>query len=822
MKFARKIRLKTWVNWLASKFIIYIFTCFTAQASVENIQQEINENWYFHKGDLKLLAATSSENQEKLWRKINIPHDWSIENLAASQSPFTPNSIDAYDTGYVVGGIGWYKKNIPLNELAKFESVMLHFGGVYLNSEVYLNGQLIGGQHNGYTAFEINIEPYLNYQGDNTLAVKVNNNHLNSRWYSGSGIYRPISIHFHQSSYQKTDSPFITTEVFDNSAKVNLLSEVIVSQRKVNSRILKTEIFDTESNLVSFQQQKLKAQVKQQNLKIELIINQAKLWQPGKPYLYLAKQSIIEDGQIIHSQTRHFGIRTLNFDPEQGLLINNNPIKLKGMNLHHDNYLLGAAAYQAAEERKVRIILDAGFNAVRTSHNPPSKAFLNAADQQGLLVISEAFDAWNQQKWDHKNDYSSRFIQDWQTDLTNFIKRDRSHPSIIMWSIGNEIPEQTSDLGAKTAKKLIQVVNKLDPSRPATIGANTSDTWSDKLLSQFSVVGYNYQEFNYLKDRERFPNRLMYGSETYSNRAFEYWQYVEKYPFIIGDFVWTGWDYIGEASIGWTGYAPEWKGLAPFPWTLAYCGELDVLGNKRPSAYYRDVLWKTGKNKISAFIESPFPSLQPAQNPDWYLHWVQPDLHPSWTWPGQENKALNVLVYSAYPEVELFLNGQSLGKKATSKATEYKTSYSVPYQAGLLEAIGYDSAGNTQGRWQLKTSQQAKKISLSAEKLNLTPDGRDLVYITAQLLDENDHTVYYWDYDLELNLSVSGAGELIALGNANPASVEGFQVNQRNTFRGKLVAVVKSLKNQIGQVTVSATAKGLKPAEVILTSFQQE
>lgn len=811
-------------------FLLFSFNALAADRVDNNNYHigDINAHWQFTNQDMSLAkqAVFSGNFDDSTWQTVSLPHDWSIKDIGTTHSPFDQHSIDKYDTGYTNGGIGWYRKKIHLAEHFKDQLAILEFGGIYMDSAVYVNGHHVGGQYYGYTSFWLDITQYLHFGAENVIAVQVNNNHLNSRWYSGSGIYRPVTLTFKPQLHTKPWGIAITTPVATpKQSQVIVTTELAANKLTSFSDLddkqpidLTLQILDEQGNLVAETVKNLAKADFSHNQKIikhEFTLKQATLWSPSQPYLYTLKQVLNYAGKIQETIATPFGIRVLSFSAKQGFSINGKPLLLKGMNIHHGNYLLGAEAHKSTEIRKVKKILAAGYNAVRTAHNPPSQAFLNAADQLGLLVINEAFDAWNNKKWDHDNDYSSHFKQNWQQDLTNFIKRDRNHPSVIMWSLGNEIPEQNDQQGADTAAMLKAFALGIDDSREITVGANTSGLPSDPYLQNFKLVGYNYQEMNYQSDHQRFPQRVMYGSETYSARAFEYWRYVEKYPYIIGDFVWTGWDYLGEASIGWTGYAPQWQGLADYPWTLAYSGELDALGFKRPSAYYRDVLWKTGNNKISAFVKSPTPSLQPAQNPDWYLDWVQADLHPSWTWPHAIGQVLTVEVYSVFDSVELFLNGNSLGKKPTSLNTEYKAQYQVPYEAGELKAVGY-SQGVASAEWLLTTAASPSEIRLVAESETISADGKSLVYITAELFDAKGHRVYHWDDDLPVHFDVTGAGRLLAVGNANPRSVESFSQGVRKTFRGRVVAVVQSIAGQTGTITLKASGKGLTAKSVII------
>ncbi|MEO0512676.1 MAG: glycoside hydrolase family 2 TIM barrel-domain containing protein [Planctomycetota bacterium] len=774
---------------------------------------DMNFNWRFIRDDPP--GAASPDFDDSSWRTVQLPHDWSIENIPGTQSPFSPESIGSFDTGYTVGGVGWYRKTFEVPGDASGGVAYLDFGGIYLNSDVFVNGQRVGGQHYGYTSFAIDITDHLLQRGVNTIAVRVNNDDLNSRWYSGSGIYRPARLVFTRPVHTEHWGPQVTTPLVTPER-----AAVVVATRVVNrsdddvSFVLASTVLDPQGGVVG--RDRAEAVVvagEAAPVEAKITVETPGLWGPGHPTLYTLRQILTTPGQTPLVRETSFGIRRVEFDPDRGMLLNGESVLLRGLNMHHDNYMLGAAAYPRAEERRVERILAAGYNALRCAHNPPSRALLDAADRLGLLVINESFDTWNRPKWDHENDYSSRFAADWKRDLTNFIKRDRSRPSIIMWSIGNEIPEQNEQLAADTSRMLQEHLRTLDPTRPITIGANTSGPKSDAFLSTFDIVGYNYQEHAYESDRERFPNRLMYGSETYSQRAFDYWSYVERLPYVIGDFVWTGWDYLGEASIGWNGYRPDWDGLGYFPWNTAYCGEIDLLGYKRPYGFYRDVLWRTGRNRVSAFVQSPAPSLEPAPDPGWQLFWSQGDWHPCWTWRGHEGEPLEVVVFSAADEVELLLNGETLGRQPTSADTEYRARFTVPYQPGRLTAIGYTD-GQVDAEWSLDTAGPPAEVRLRVDRTAIDADGMDICYVTAELFDADGVRVYHWEDDATLEILVEGPGSLLAVGNGNPVSLESFAGPRRKTFQGRAVAVVRSLRGQRGEIRVTAQSDGLETNEL--------
>jgi beta-galactosidase len=391
------------------------------------------------------------------------------------------------------------------------------------------------------------------------------------------------------------------------------------------------------------------------------------------------------------------------------------------------------------------------------------------------------------------------------------ILRDRNHPSVVMWSIGNEIPEQRSQAGVEITGQMVALIKSLDNSRPVTIGANMAGEQGDPLFAHLDVTGYNYQLDHHVSDHNRVPDRVMYAAESFVKDAFDYWEPVETLPYYIGDFVWTGYDYLGEASIGWHGYTQGWRNLGPYPWHLAYCGEIDALGFKRPAAYYRDVLWKTGKNPISAFVKSPEPSLSDYE-PNNIQTWLHPDVYASWTWPGYESRELEVVVYSVYGEVELLLNGRGLGKQKVTRDTKYTATYQVPYVPGELKAVGYQN-GQTRESWILKTAGASEKIRLIPDRKMIHADGRDLVYVTVEVTDAQGVRVP-WANDL-IHFEIKGPGVLAGVGNGNPRSKESFQQLQRTAFQGRCMAVIRS-RVESGVIELTAKADGLKSDKVVI------
>jgi len=769
--------------------------------------------WRFAKGNIP--DANQAGFDDSSWRIVSVPHDWTIEDRTRENGPFDASAAGHWDTGYTVGGTAWYRKRFGLDAGDSNKIVHLQFDGVYMNSDVWVNGTHIGNRPYGYSTFWFDITGYVNFGAENVVVVEVKNAGRNSRWYSGSGIFRPVRLTIMDKVHIEHWGPYITTPVVStSSADVRVRTKVKNESDSNETVTLQSTILDSNGVAVASGSAIFLIPIAgSHEFDQTITVSNPKLWSLNSPALYTLSQDVNVSGQVVDHAETSFGIRSISFNATNGFLLNGQSVLLQGGCMHHDNYMLGCAAYDRAEERRVERMKAVGYNAIRTSHNPPSQAFLNACDRLGVLVIDEAFDMWNNCKWDHVDDYSKYFASWWQADIDSMVLRDRNHPSIIMWSIGNEIPEQGTTQGTNTAQMVASYVRSIDPTRPVTLAANTSGASNDAYFATLDVVGYNYQPGSYTSEHSRVPGRVMFGAESFPKDAFDYWKAVEDYAYVIGDFVWTGYDYLGEASIGWTGYAPNWSTVGPYPWHLAYCGDIDVCGYKRPAAYYREVLWKTGQNKVSAFVTSPTPSL-PNYDASWNRQWVYPDIHPSWTWPGYEGTNLTVTVYSACEQAELFLNGGSLGTKATSRANKYTATWSVTYQPGELKAVGYNG-GVQQAEWILRTAGAPTTIRLTADKSTIAADGSSLCYVTAELLDASGNVVYDPNKDKLISFDIEGTGKLAGVGNGNPYGTESFQRPQRTTFRGRCAAMVKSTL-KTGTITLTASSSGLTSDSVVI------
>ena len=767
-------------------------------------------DWRFHRGGAQ--GAEAVDFDDSAWRRLDLPHDWSIEDLPGTHSPFDPEAISQVSGGFTTGGTGWYRKTFNIPEAEKGKRVIIQFDGVYMNAEVYLNGQLLGSHPYGYTSFWFDMTDKVKFGGSNVLAVKVKNEGENSRWYSGSGLYRHVWLKTLQPTHIAQWGTYITTpEVSESSARVNVRTSVMNESNQPVRVNLITRIIDAAGAEVAKVEASHTIEAKSAHeFNQDAMLKSPALWSPDSPALYRAESQVYVEQQLTDQQETKFGIRTISFDARQGFTLNGKPMKLKGGCLHHDNGPLGARAYDRAEERRVELLKAAGYNALRLAHNPPSPAFLEACDRLGMMVIDEAFDMWREGK--NPYDYHLYFDEWWQKDIESMTKRDRNHPSVIMWSIGNEIPSRAKPEVVATAKSLADYVRRLDPTRPVTSAVNDMGEDKDPYFATLDVAGYNYMKDKYEADHSRVPRRVMVATESFPLEAFDYWMAVLDHPYVIGDFVWTAFDYIGEASIGWRGY---WQESNFYPWTLAYCGDIDICGWKRPQSYYRDALWK--KDQVSIFVKPPHPSFPPNPKRQWWSKWHWQDVVADWNWRGYENKPLEVNVYSSCDEVELFLNGRSLGRKPTNRSTKYTAAWEVPYQAGILRAVGYDG-GREANSSELRTATQPVSIKLSADRERIKADGEDLSYVTVELLDARG--VRNPKAENLVEFTVEGPGTIIGVGNANPISTESYQQPRRKAWQGRCLLVIKSGR-QAGKVVVKAAAQGLKPAALVINVGSQ-
>ena len=534
-------------------------------------------------------------------------------------------------------------------------------------------------------------------------------------------------------------------------------------------------------------------------------------WSVDSPNLYKAVTEIKFNGKPVDQKTTTFGIRSIEFSAEKGFLLNGERVLLKGGCMHHDNGPLGSATIDRAEERRVELMKKFGFNAIRTSHNPPSSQFLDACDRLGVLVIDEAFDQWQRPK--NPDDNSIYFDQFHKDDLESMILRDRNHPSVIIWSIGNEIPERADSSGLVITKELSDIIKHLDTTRPVTEALcefwdNKSKTW-DATIPAFNLLdigGYNYQWRHYVSDHEKFPNRLMVGTESTAREALKSWQLVESNPYILGDFVWTAMDYLGESGIGHATTAIESKDqFSPgWPWYNSYCGDIDICGFKKPQSYFRDVVWKISNLEMA--VHQPIPSGMK----EVVSYWGWPNELQSWNWNGQEGTKMQVNVYSNYPEIRLELNGKVIGNKTIFTDSTLTATFEVPYEAGELKAVALKDGKEVETKV-MKTTGHAAKIRLTADRSSITASRNDLSYVTVEILDAAGALVP--DAHPSVQFKVEGAGEIAAVENGNPTDMKSFHMPMVSCFNGRSLVILRP-KGTAGQINLKAESAGLTRGEI--------
>ncbi|HEU4902535.1 MAG TPA: glycoside hydrolase family 2 TIM barrel-domain containing protein, partial [Flavisolibacter sp.] len=609
---------------------------------------------------------------------------------------------------------------------------------------------------------------------------------------------------------------FITTPaITPSSARVNIKTTVRNESDNEATTSVITRILDGKgAEVARVATKRTLGKAQSADIEQEATVNSPALWSIESPNLYKAVMEVQTGAGVVDRTETSFGIRTLSFDVTNGFRLNGQPLKIKGGCVHHDNGPLGARAYDRAEERRVELLKAAGYNAIRSAHNPPSPAFLDACDRLGMLVMDETFDMWNEPK--NPADYHLYFRDWWQRDVESMVLRDRNHPSVFLWSIGNEIPERGRPEGVNTAQMLVSFIKKMDPTRSVTSAVNSLQPDKDPYFAALDVAGYNYAfggDHNtkslHEVDHERVPQRVIIGTESYPLEAFGAWMEVVDHPYVIGDFVWTAFDYIGEASIGWRGY---FQYANFYPWNLAYCGDIDICGWKRPQSYYRDALWK--KDQLSLFVKPPTPSFEPNPNRESWSKWHWDDVVADWNWKGQEGKPLQVNVYSSCEEVELFLNGKSIGRKPTNRNSKFMALFDVRYQAGTLKAVGY-SGGREVSTAELNTAGVPVTVKLTADRTTLRADNQDLSYVTVELLDAKGRRNPKAEHLVQFELS--GPATVVGVGNANPVSLESYQKLKRKTWQGRCLAVVKAGEAK-GTITLKAKTAGLPAATITLRS----
>ncbi len=768
-----------------------------------------DHDWKFLLSDPR--GAGDPSFDASTWRPVDLPHDWSIEGKIDPNSPMRGSG------GFFPAGVGWYRRTFSVPDAWTGQRVSVEFEGVYMNATVYINGHELGTHPYGYTTFFHDLAPHLKPGASNVLAVRVDQSQQpNSRWYAGSGIYRHVWLHVTGPVHVAPWGVFIVTpEVSAARAKASIKTRIANDSSASSKFILRTTIYSGSG-----------AAVGQANAVVdlgagdsieasqEIAIEKPALWSPESPNLHRAVTRVIQDGKAVDEVATAFGIRSVEWSVERGFVLNGTPVKLAGGCIHHDNGPLGAAAFDRAEERRVQLLKDAGFNAIRAAHNPPSPAFLDACDRLGMLVMDEALDCWSRGK--NKFDYSVVFKDWWQRDIEAMILRDRNHPSVVMWNIGNEIGERGEPLGAQEAKMIADYLRGLDRTRPVTSALNFVPKWTDTdgYYSALDIGGYNYNLSNHVEDHKRAPSRIMVCTESFPRATFDDWAMVNDFPYIAGSFVWTAIDYLGESGLGRSTLrdakdtSREGFG-APYPWHGAVCGDIDICGTRKAIGHYRNILWGRGE-KLYMAVRQPVPEGKAMSVTMWGV-WPA---YPSWTWPGMEGKPLEVEIYSRGESVRLYLDGKLIGEKPTTRAEQFKASFNVPYAPGVLKAVAVRD-GKSIAESVLPTVGEPAQLRLTADRRALRADGQDLSFVTVDAIDATGQP--HPNADHQISFTLKGPATIAAVGNGDMTSEEPYQGNQRRLFHGRALAVVRTSRTA-GAITLTASAPGLKAATVTLNA----
>ncbi|MFJ8021477.1 glycoside hydrolase family 2 TIM barrel-domain containing protein [Streptomyces sp. NPDC096311] len=783
------------------------------------------------------------------FRPVTVPHDALIEQQRAA--PDGAATMEGAAGAYHPSGVFEYRKTFAVPEEYRGKRIFVEFEGVYRDATVHINGAYAGQRPYGYSHFRIDADRFLRFGEDNEIRVEARA-HRDSRWYTGAGIYRPAWLLVGDVARIAPDGVRVTTSDIDGSRAITeVVTDVVNDSIEVRTLDVVTEIRDAAGTVVASDLSKVTvlpgepATVRQR-----LYIPSPTLWSPASPSLYDCHVALKD----VDAEQVTFGIRSLQLDPEQGLRLNGESVKLRGACVHHDNGVLGAATYARAEERRVEILKKAGFNAIRISHQPMSRAMLDACDRLGMLVVDEAFDMWTSGKSEF--DYSLSFPEWWERDVEAMVAKDVNHPSVIMYSIGNEIPETGSPFGAVWGRRLAEKVRSLDPTRYVTNAVNgmlavmselgalqeqaardgagintlmadagdamnaisTSELVSERTAESFAVLdvaGMNYAEARYAADRELFPNRIILGTETFPTRIAGNWRLVQEHGHVIGDFTWTGWDYLGEVGIGRPQYVtesgPAQAHNAPYPYLVAGCGDIDITGHRRPASYYREIIFGLRAEPYIAVRRPEHHGRTWAGSP-----WAWSDTVASWTWPGFEGEPVTVEVYGDADEVELIGNGNSFGRRPVGAEHRFRTEFEIVYVPGDLVAVAYRDGAET-GRTTLRCATGPVQLRAETDRQTIRAAGGDLAYVTLTLTDAQGtcHT----GADRPVTVEVSGAGELVGLGSAAPSTEERFDSTERRTYEGRALAVLRP--TTVGKIRLTATAQGCDPVDVVVTVEQQ-
>lgn len=815
-----------------------------------------------------MVEAMMSSEEEK--EPIVLPYDAMIHEAVAKDTK------NAGQTGYYPGKMYYYTKEFEAPQDWEDKLVQLEFEGSYGKTLIYLNGDYVGEQKYGYTNFYVTLNDSLNYGGNNHLEVVVNNEQeKNSRWYSGSGLYRNVQMYVANEVYVPADGVRIQTpEVSGDEAVVDV--QIELNNRGLKKHAVKVEV--TISNQNGGMEAKRVCPVTlfadgTEHIEQRLVIQNPKLWSVEEPNLYQCKIQILEGNKVWDEAGDTFGIRTLHLNPYSGFCVNGEPVKLRGACIHHDHGIIGAAELRDAETRKIKKLKEAGFNCIRMAHHPAGKTLLEVCDREGMLVMDEFSDMWTRTK--NANDFANDFHENWEQIIEAMVAKDYNHPSVILYGMGNEIQEAGTAKGAQTGRKIHQKIKSLDPARYTTNAVNgifacgdrfmevvgqsmqqlgipipdmqqaardgqqsseqqsSAQGGSDALNSMMSVMvgpladaialhpimtemteefmetmdvaGYNYLTGRHAKEHELYPHRVVLGTETFPGDIANLWKTVQENTHVIGDMTWTGYDYLGEAGIGIFHYDGGVNFQAMYPERAAYIGDLDILGNRRPISYYREIIYGLRKTPYIGVERVNRYGKNIGQTP-----WMWKDNIASWTWNGYEGKTAVIDVLSDADEVELFLNGVSKGRKAAGKANDYMAVFQITYEPGELKAVAVRD-GKACESFALNTAGKAEKLSIDTDRTTMEANGQDLAYVMIGLQDEAGNQ-NLWE-EKEIAVQIEGAGSLAGFGSAEPSCERSYFDTVCKTYDGYVMAVIRA-GLEPGTTTLTVSAEGLEPLTI--------
>lgn len=762
--------------------------------------------WKFFRGESE--GASQATIDDSSWQDVDLPHDWSIEGPKEERNP------GGQRVGFFTTGVGWYRKHFQLSPEDKTKQFFVEFDGVYENSQVWINGHSLGTRPYGYSSFQYDLTRHLKFGENNVLAVRVDNSRQpNSRWYTGSGIYRSVRLTVTDKLHvAHWGTSVATPQISPSQALVHV--ETLVQNENDNSLActLVTRIVDPQGNVVveSGTTHELAANGNHR-FEQQFRVQNPLLWSVDHPHMY-SVQTLVQDNQDNRDDYETpFGIRQIQFDKDRGFVLNGRQVKLKGVCIHHDAGALGAAVPVRAWQRRLEILKSLGCNAIRASHNPPSPELLDLCDRMGFVVIDEAFD-----KWDAPY---GRAVEQWRDrDLTDMICRDRNHPSVVMWSVGNELSNQGRPEFLEQLKHFVELTHKTDPTRPVTCALRPFKPKSrdenasqvTKIAKLVDVISCNYQEQWFEDYRKLYPEIIIIASESYpyyrgkglNYKAFEPvnpWLEAAEHGYVVGTFYWTGIDYLGEAVAGW-------------PYHGWNCSLIDTCGWIRPFANLQKSFW-TEAPMVHIVVRDDSLDV-PAPTKD---HWGWPKMDSQWTLPQLDGKEVEIVTFTNCAAVELLVNGRSSGIKKLADFPDKMMTWTVPYQPGRIEARGLVD-GDVAAKHELLTAGKAVQIQLTADRNKLLADGRDLSYVDVEVTDKQGVLVPSAAHEIRFHLQ--GPAKIVGVDNGDLTSMEPYQAQRRSAFYGRAQAIIQASRKP-GVITLRAEAEGLTPAEVVIETERQ-